>query len=250
MSHTHRPLLSGATTPKGFTLIELLVVIAIIAILAAILFPAFARARENARKASCLSNLKQIGLGMLQYSQDYDERLMTRYANITTGPSNVTATWEWPQRIQPYLKSGQLFQCPSDPLAGTRASSYGYQAQYTQTDPNDNNSPGISLSAIASPATMILVGDTKTYLVNTSLNRTDGTLLSAPSKFSTVPTEDQSASTDSLTGDPWYEVRPRAAHLNGTNWLYADGHAKWNRLDTVYYGQTPVDKYFDNKYSG
>src|SRR4028118_2088342 len=98
---------------NGFTLIELFVVIAIIAILSAILFPVFARARENARKTSCLSNLKQIGLGALQYTQDYDERtvpcVLAYSGNLYDGNNRVFF-----QLIQPYVKSTQLFQCPSD----------------------------------------------------------------------------------------------------------------------------------------
>ena len=100
---------------RGFTLIELLVVIAIIAILAAILFPVFARARENARRASCQSNLKQIGLGMVQYSQDYDEVLVaygygsTPYT--TADPAN--GIYHWMDAINPYVKSEQIFDCPS-----------------------------------------------------------------------------------------------------------------------------------------
>lgn len=95
---------------SGFTLIELLVVIAIIAILAAILFPVFARARENARRSSCQSNLKQIGLGLLQYSQDYDE--------ITPADrSSNGAPTTWQNFVQPYIKSVQIFVCPS---AGSR----------------------------------------------------------------------------------------------------------------------------------
>ena len=95
---------------KGFTLIELLVVIAIIAILAAILFPVFARARENARRASCQSNLKQIGLGIVQYAQDYDGWTPASgvYAAATGG--NVIS---WPTLMQPYIKSEQVFVCPS-----------------------------------------------------------------------------------------------------------------------------------------
>src|SRR5438874_9564256 len=89
---------------QGFTLIELLVVIAIIAILAAILFPAFARARENARRSSCQSNLKQIGLGMAQYTQDYDEML----------PSCQMGGQGFDTLINPYVKSAQVWKCPSD----------------------------------------------------------------------------------------------------------------------------------------
>jgi type II secretory pathway pseudopilin PulG len=88
-------------------LIELLVVIAIIAILAAILFPVFGRARENARRSSCQSNLKQIGLGILQYTQDYDEKLVP-FRNAAPA-----ANTPWAHHIQPYIKSVQLFKCPS-----------------------------------------------------------------------------------------------------------------------------------------
>ena len=95
-------------------MIELLVVIAIIAILAAILFPVFARARENARRSSCQSNLKQIGLGILQYAQDYDEKYpMSRSPNIPFGTFMNTGDAPWHLAVQPYVKSVQLFKCPS-----------------------------------------------------------------------------------------------------------------------------------------
>lgn len=102
---------------KAFTLIELLVVIAIIAILAAILFPVFGRARENARRSSCQSNMKQMGLGVMQYVQDYDEKYPQAYwyVNDTDGPGGYV---HWSSMIQPYTKSFQLFVCPSDPNGG------------------------------------------------------------------------------------------------------------------------------------
>lgn len=126
---------------KGFTLIELLVVIAIIAILAAILFPVFARARENARRASCASNLKQIGLASMQYSQDYDEKLYAHRYNSGAnsnpllqsngGPvpnADITAPATdrtfWISLLQPYAKSLQVFQCPSNPDGFVGGSSF------------------------------------------------------------------------------------------------------------------------------
>jgi prepilin-type N-terminal cleavage/methylation domain-containing protein/prepilin-type processing-associated H-X9-DG protein len=98
---------------KGFTLIELLVVIAIIAILAAILFPVFARARENARRASCQSNLKQIGLGIIQYAQDFDGYMPP--SQLGADP----ALYSWPTLMFPYIKSAQVFVCPSGEVSPT-----------------------------------------------------------------------------------------------------------------------------------
>lgn len=102
---------------KGFTLIELLVVIAIIAILAAILFPVFAKAREKARQSSCSSNLKQLGLAVNSYKQDYDEMYPLSYP--FTGPGGTRATacgttaYWWQDVLEPYVKSKQVFDCPS-----------------------------------------------------------------------------------------------------------------------------------------
>src|SRR6476646_9032401 len=102
--------LNSNRSKSAFTLIELLVVIAIIAILAAILFPVFGRARENARRSSCQSNLKQIGLGILQYAQDYDETMVPTQAS--NGTNNGSAPWG--SLVQPYVKSVQVFRCPSN----------------------------------------------------------------------------------------------------------------------------------------
>src|SRR5579862_8158795 len=128
---------SQQRTPRnntvGFTLIELLVVIAIIALLAAILFPVFAKARENARRSSCQSNLKQLALSIHQYIQDYDEMYpLPRYEvsggwmaatdvnNLPTplayGNNYNTPGWftTWVDEVYPYVKNGQIFRCPSD----------------------------------------------------------------------------------------------------------------------------------------
>jgi len=100
---------------QGFTLIELLVVIAIIAILAAILFPVFARAREKARQSSCLSNLKQLGLAFLQYAQDYDETMVSG-----SGYQGNSINWQY--KVAPYIKNIQIYSCPS---RGESSFSYG-----------------------------------------------------------------------------------------------------------------------------
>ena len=127
---------------RGFTLIELLVVIAIIAILAAILFPVFAKAREKARQITCASNLKQIGLGLLQYVQDYDE-LMPRAGGAVTYPDGVQYM-PWSTFITPYIKNGagtssvaqggNVFKCPSNPSTSTafagEAGAYQYSCDY------------------------------------------------------------------------------------------------------------------------
>src|SRR5881409_6940 len=94
---------------RAFTLIELLVVIAIIAILAAILFPVFAQAREKARQTACLSNMKQIGIGLIMYASDYDSQYPPSQLGTNGAPNLVS----WPQIMQPYIKNEQVFVCPS-----------------------------------------------------------------------------------------------------------------------------------------
>ncbi len=200
------------TAPRralGFTLIEILVVIAIIAILAAILFPAFARARENARKASCQSNLKQIGLGFTQYLQDYDERYPPMYGSSV-----------WSKNLLPYIKSTQVFGCPSNDVSdqfmpGSNneiPASYGINPRIVRGD--FMFSPGTDypyrMAAMNSPSQKILVGDTGSGDVGVGWY-------------------------DWYHNNKWAEVANNGfkGHLGTGNFLFADGHVKAMKLENT-----------------
>ncbi len=125
---------------KGFTLIELLVVIAIIAILAAILFPVFAQAREKARQTGCLSNVKQIGLGVQMYAQDYDEYVpRNAYADpprVLEGNHFVDCSSpRWMDVLYPYIKNVDVFNCPSDPFSAISATGWWLSETAKKTSP-------------------------------------------------------------------------------------------------------------------
>jgi len=213
---------------QGFTLIELLVVIAIIAILAAILFPVFARAREKARQTSCLSNVKQMTLGFLMYAQDYDEYMSPRYYRIDPA---VAGGPHWPQLIEPYVKNNQVYQCPS-----ARANSYGY---------NDGTLAYRSLADAIRPAELVILCDVKRAW-NASGGLSWALRVGRPSQFSNPPLIPDNDDDDMpLEGDTAYVGRARGLHNGGANVGFLDGHAKWSRTDQFFYGQSPTNKFFD-----
>jgi len=190
----------ASSSKKAFTLIELLTVIGIISILAAILFPVFARARENARRASCMSNIKQIGLGIMMYEQDYDGQYLQTY--VVSYPTPTASYATWPYLVQPYTKSTQVFNCPSytgtpydDTNPKNESVSYGmnvrFDADIIKTNP---------LTTILKPSETVLIGDS------------GGNIRLAPVGHSIWPA--------TLSVEPTYR------HLDTVTIGFADGHAK------------------------
>lgn len=207
-------------TRRAFTLIELLVVIAIIALLAAILFPAFSSARELARRTSCASNLRQMGLGLQQYTQDYDERLPIN-DTFTTGSLERNDLFDL---LDPYVKSHQVWLCPSASDAQIYKSNSGFQRTYSinqlygGADNFFEKSVVSSLASVIQPAESIAMGDGQPvgssnvfgYQVigsNLDYRAGDGKLA------------------NSLGGDSQGQFAFR--HHNGANFLFFDSHVKW-----------------------
>jgi len=200
---------------RGFTLIELLVVIAIIAILAAILFPVFAKAREKARQTSCLSNLKQLGLGMLMYAQDYDETFsgmgngrsttvpVIPGSDFCQHPTSGIYYYSWAAVIYPYVKNEQIYQCPS-----TKYNCYGVSYGVPGHGINAARTGPVSIfgrptqADIKRPAEIMMIGEKGTGGGDQYIN--------------VVST---SASCTYYAG--------RASHNEGSNVAFFDGHSKW-----------------------
>ncbi len=202
---------------QGFTLIELLVVIDIITILSAILFPVFARARENARRASCMSNLKQWGLAQLQYAQDYDETL--------SGGLKVESLSYvlWVDLLKPYSKSQQLELCPSvstNNNVDRYYPSYGYNYYLT------GSSTFVKMADIQTPAETVLFADVWNGEQNNDRDRWE---IYYPSIMS-----------GACSTCHWWEMTYNPAllnygritqrHFDGAVVCYIDGHAKWSKL--------------------
>jgi prepilin-type N-terminal cleavage/methylation domain-containing protein/prepilin-type processing-associated H-X9-DG protein len=221
---------------RAFTLIELLVVIAIIAILAAILFPVFARARENARRTSCLSNLRQMGLATLMYTQDYNE--MYPRASLSGEPATPVAPggwwssvglWFWPQVLHPYHKSIQVMMCPSatGPSGNPRFGNYGANRLLFPIATGASR----PVAAVLDPARIYMFFDSSIYVLHApdvygpAGSATQPAFLPGVGQGANIaaPTDYQSYSKDFESG----------RHLGGVVVTYADGHSKWHPSATL-----------------
>ncbi len=194
---------------RGFTLIELLVVIAIIAILAAILFPVFARARESARQTSCLSNVRQLGTALMMYLQDYDEAFPHRANRVETSTiqypnGDLSDRMYWYMALYPYVNNVEIFTCPSAPRygwAGNPTSSgirYGYNRHLCY----HNSPPPRMLADITHPSALGVIIDTDMF-------------------------EGTSGMPYTFYNRHYDRTHPAPRHNGGANIAFADGHAKW-----------------------
>jgi prepilin-type N-terminal cleavage/methylation domain-containing protein/prepilin-type processing-associated H-X9-DG protein len=219
---------------KGFTLIELLVVIAIIAILAAILFPVFAKAREKARQSSCSSNLKQIGLGIMQYVQDWDETFPSGGHCLGNQPAGGELGWTGTASLQPvadsYVKSNAVFKCPSS-VNTTDAANNRYACDYGlnmnifpngwHAIPPGNPVATITLAQLTKPAsTVLLYEDGHTFTIN-----------------------------DVNYASVWSYGTVAVRHSEGDNALFCDGHVKWIKTKPIVDGSLQVADWLGNTFA-
>lgn len=242
---------------SAFTLIELLIVICIIAILASILFPVFALARENARRSSCQSNLKQLGLGFAQYSQDFDDRYPKGWTN-NTGTRNPNRGRGWGGPLYTYVKTLNVFRCPSDTkiLNSNPQISYAYNGAITYPINGYNGSCLLSIFTATSRTVLLTeitnqtwqpeydspdpVWETRSWgggyspgvngFSGENVNVDDGGgVFNGYSKYATGYMANSGAS-DSTPGNYGGAT---GRHSDGSNFLFVDGHVKWLRPETV-----------------
>ena len=200
---------------KGFTLIELLVVIAIIAILAAILFPVFAKAREKARQATCVSNVKQIMNATMMYTQDYDE--MMNWSPTAAAGANPWISW--PFLLEPYMKSWDVLACPSTKVGAMDYAGLHYPVwpKYAVNDFVANAAAPLAMAAVKTPASKIYVADAS----HPVMGNPQGWLAA-------------SACAQWVCGaNVFYTKKWQVPHNDGSCVGYMDGHVKWQRGDKL-----------------
>lgn len=218
MNQTYPPSLRHKKA--AFTLIELLVVIAIIALLAAILFPVFARARENARKSSCSNNMKQIGVGLMQYVQDYDEKYVYQSAdNLYIGgaagarmgdPAGLT----FADFLHPYIKNQQVWKCPSCSRNGDTNPRVSYHMNGCMN--------GTALANVAAVAKTGMFRDPGT---STTYDRCF--LRVVPVDYGANDCDGSAAGTTNINNERTGVNNQPGPHFEGYNVVFADGHVKW-----------------------
>jgi prepilin-type N-terminal cleavage/methylation domain-containing protein/prepilin-type processing-associated H-X9-DG protein len=281
--------MSILTGKRGFTLIELLVVIAIIAILAAILFPVFAKAREKARQSSCLSNEKQIGLAIMTYCSDYDETFPSTYY-YQNGATSANGYVDWTGMVMPYVKNTQVFVCSSHKVGGWAPTCFDSSVtppagQVSLNSANDVQTPRKSYTSnemimprkkfaainqnvvlqasLLAPSNEIVIGEftdvmqclldssptggsaVKTHRPTNGVTMNGGAVFDGENYTTGTPVEALStgaaraaiaaaraAGGSGLGNHHICYVNPEA-HNGGSNYVFADGHAKWQTLNST-----------------